>query len=110
MPTTVRNPTNIAIPILVSDGRDERHTTLLSRQTFNVPEGYFISEQTKGRFPQLIIKEDKPVEVIIPKVEIVPSVEEKPKEAVHVESKRVEIQEPKMVVKPTDKTLTRGGN
>lgn len=103
MPTTVRNPTNIAIPIMVSDGRNERHTTLLSRQTFNVPEGYFISEQTKGRFPQLIIKEDKPVEVIIPQVE------EKPKEAVQVESKKVEIQEPAMVVKPTDKPFNRGG-
>ena len=103
MPTTVRNPTNIAIPILVSNGRDERSSTLLSRQTFNVPEGYSISEQTKGRFPQLIIKEDKPVEVI-PE-----AVEDKPTEAVQVERKTVEVQEPALVMKPTDKTLTRGG-
>jgi len=106
MPTTVRNPTNIAIPIMVSNGRDERSTTLLSRQTFNVPEGYFISEQTKGRFPQLIIKEDKPKEVI-------PAVIEKPKEVQAVpdveERKTVAVQQPEMVVKPTDKTLTRGG-
>lgn len=106
MPTTVRNPTNIAIPIVASDGRNERHTTLLSRQTFNVPEGYFISDQTKGRFPQLIIKEDKPKEVI-------PEVVEKPKEVQAVpdaeERKTAAVQQPEMVVKPTDKTLTRGG-
>lgn len=92
MPTRIKNPTAISLPITVECNGVSSSITVLSRQTITLKPGYVLSAKSRGQFPQLKVIEDVPesVPASTPPVEAAPVVEAEKKPSTTLATKVVD--------------------
>ena len=57
MSTSVRNPTDMALPVEFENGNERYSVTILPRQTVNPKPGFYLSAVSASRFPKLVVTE-----------------------------------------------------